>query len=150
LSKSAETTAGIDKRRLIMTAATETDDQLLVTRNKARHLLGDIGETKLWQLEKEGEIEVVRIGRRSLVVAESCRAYTERLRGVAAERRPANTDDPYRLSDLLAHEVGQIAAKHGKRLDITDSAAGLVYRLTDIPVFPSPSNLALGCQRKTP
>lgn len=56
-----------------MTIATETDDQILVTRPKARHLLGDIGETKLWELEKQGEIEVVRIGRRSLVVAESCR-----------------------------------------------------------------------------
>jgi hypothetical protein len=63
-----------------MTLTTESDDELLVTRPRARHMLGGIGETKLWELEKAGEIEVVRIGRRSLVVAQSCRDYVAKLR----------------------------------------------------------------------
>lgn len=71
---------------------TETDEQLLVSRHKARHILGDIGETKLWELDKAREIEVVRIGRRAFVTAESLRSYVERLRAAAAET--ADESDP--------------------------------------------------------
>ena len=64
-----------------MTIASETGNRLLIPRPDARRILGGIGETKLWELEKANELEVVRIGRRSFVTTESLYAYVERLRG---------------------------------------------------------------------
>jgi len=55
-------------------------ERLLIPRPEARWMLGGIGETKLWELEKEGEIECIRIGRRTFVTAESLQAYIARLR----------------------------------------------------------------------
>ncbi len=114
-----------------MTIAPEADE-ILITRTKARELLGMIGETKLWELEKEGEIEVVRIGRRSLVVAESCRAYVRRLRAAAATGELAtNTEDPCRLDEAMTQSIRDLAAQHGKTLVVTASDRGLIYQLVD-------------------
>ena len=43
-------------------------------------MLGGIGETKLWELAKAGEIECVHIGRRTFVTADSLHSYIGRLR----------------------------------------------------------------------
>ena len=67
------------------TVAPTEDSRLLIPRPDARHLLGGIGETKLWELEKAKEIEVVRIGRRTFVTRESLLAYVERLRGQSGQ-----------------------------------------------------------------
>jgi hypothetical protein len=58
----------------------ETDDRLLYPKPHARRILGDIGNTKLWELVREGELEQVNIGRRSFITAESLHAYVVRLR----------------------------------------------------------------------
>jgi hypothetical protein len=55
-------------------------DQLLVSRDDARHQLGNISETRLIGLERAGEIECVRTGRRTFVTAESLRKNVQRLR----------------------------------------------------------------------
>jgi hypothetical protein len=69
-----------------VSTATDNDNPLLVSRDDARHQLGDISETRLWQLERNGELEVVRAGRRTFVVGESLHGYVARLR---AANRPA-------------------------------------------------------------
>ena len=66
------------------TVAPTEDNRLLIPRPDARHILGGIGETKLWELEKDKEIAVERIGRRTFVTRESLLAYVERLRGEAS------------------------------------------------------------------
>jgi hypothetical protein len=57
-----------------------SDDRLLVPRPEARRLLGGIGQTKLTELETARQVEVVRIGRRTLITTASIRAYVNRLR----------------------------------------------------------------------
>lgn len=51
---------------------------------EARGLLGGISRTQLWRLKSEGELDTVRIGRRTFVTAESIRAYIERQTQVRA------------------------------------------------------------------
>lgn len=63
-----------------MTIASQADDRLLIPGPVARHMLGDIGNTKYCELINNQELERVNIGRRSFVTAESLRAYVERLR----------------------------------------------------------------------
>ena len=46
-------------------------------------MLGSIGVTKYHELLNEGELEKVKIGRKSLVTAASLHAYVERLRAAA-------------------------------------------------------------------
>jgi hypothetical protein len=60
---------------------------LLMPVPRARAELGNIGNTKMWELIGEGEPETVSIGRRRFVVVESLDAYIARLRARAAERR---------------------------------------------------------------
>lgn len=62
---------------------TGTGEPLLHSRDETRGLLGGIGETTLWELDRAGEIEAVRIGRRTFYTAESVRAYVQRLRDTA-------------------------------------------------------------------
>ena len=50
----------------------------LLGERAARHDLGDIGRTKLWELIKNREIEVVRIGRRTLVTSKSIDEFIAR------------------------------------------------------------------------
>jgi hypothetical protein len=71
--------------------APENNDRLLYPKPEARRKLGDIGNTKLWELVNEGELQQVNIGRRSFITAESLHAYVARLRG--GDRRKAG-DEP--------------------------------------------------------
>ena len=66
-----------------MTIAPETDNRLLISNADVKRMLGNIGDTTLWELKKSRQLEGVRIGRRSFVTAESLRAYVERLRSAA-------------------------------------------------------------------
>ena len=51
----------------------------LVSIPEARHLLGDIGHTTVYELIKRGEIVKVNIGRRGFITSESLEAYLDRL-----------------------------------------------------------------------
>ncbi|OMB93580.1 helix-turn-helix transcriptional regulator [Mycobacterium colombiense] len=64
-----------------MAIAPEPDDRLLYPKLDARRLIGGVGNTTLWRLVNEGELEQVKIGRRSFITAESIHAYVARLRG---------------------------------------------------------------------
>jgi predicted DNA-binding transcriptional regulator AlpA len=57
----------------------ETSVRRLVSIPEARHLLGDIGHTTLYELIKRGEIVKVNIGRRGFITSESLEAYLDRL-----------------------------------------------------------------------
>jgi hypothetical protein len=70
-----------------VTTDTGNGDQLLVARDDARHRLGDIPPTRLAVLERDGQIKLVRDGRRTFVVASSLKSYVQRLR--EANRNPA-------------------------------------------------------------
>lgn len=49
-------------------------DPLLASTNMARSVLGNIGKTKLFQLLREGKLERVKLGGKTLVTMESIRA----------------------------------------------------------------------------
>jgi len=51
----------------------------LVDRHKARELLGNIGDSKLYELFNRGEIEGVFIDNKRLFVVQSIDAYIDRL-----------------------------------------------------------------------
>ena len=55
---------------------------LLFSIEDARRELGDIGKTTIFAMISAGQIEAVKVGRRTMVVGESCRAYVESLRRV--------------------------------------------------------------------
>jgi hypothetical protein len=57
----------------------ETRVKRLVPIPEARHLLGNIGHTTVYELIKRGEIVKVNIGRRGFVTSESLEAYMDRL-----------------------------------------------------------------------
>jgi excisionase family DNA binding protein len=57
-----------------------TVEPLLLDVTAARHRLGNISRSQLYELFTEGEIETVKIGKRRLVVVESVDAYVGRLR----------------------------------------------------------------------
>jgi Helix-turn-helix domain len=57
----------------------ETSVKRLVSIPEARHVLGDIGHTTLYELIKRGEIVKVNIGRRGFITSESLEAYLDRL-----------------------------------------------------------------------
>lgn len=61
-----------------------SDGQLLVPYNVARHQLGGIGRTTLYELVEHGELERVNIGRRGFITARSLAAYVNRLSEVAS------------------------------------------------------------------
>jgi excisionase family DNA binding protein len=50
--------------------------------HECAHLLG-VARSTVYQIAALGDLEVVHIGRRSLVTDESLRAYIDRLRGTA-------------------------------------------------------------------
>jgi hypothetical protein len=56
------------------------NEPILVSRDVARRLLGDIGNTKLWELQKSGEIEGVLLGGKRLFVYQSIKDFADRLR----------------------------------------------------------------------
>lgn len=51
----------------------------LVDIPEARHLLGGIGRTTIYELVKQGEIVKVNLGRRAFITSESLEAYVDRL-----------------------------------------------------------------------
>lgn len=54
-------------------------DKLLLDEREVLDALS-IGRTKLWQLKKAGDLVQVRVGRRSLITAESVHAYVDSLK----------------------------------------------------------------------
>ncbi|MCI4674787.1 helix-turn-helix domain-containing protein [Candidatus Mycolicibacterium alkanivorans] len=63
----------------------------LVAIPDARHNLGGIGHTTIYDLINRGELTKVNIGRRSFITAESIAAYVDRLNDANTMR---HTDDP--------------------------------------------------------
>jgi hypothetical protein len=59
-------------------------DRLLVPYDEARHKLGDIGRTTLYELFERQELVRVNIGRRGFVTAKSLGAYVDRLSAAAS------------------------------------------------------------------
>ena len=53
-------------------------NQLLVPVDDARRCIG-VGRTKLYQLVAKGELKLVKLGRKSLITAESLTAFAARL-----------------------------------------------------------------------
>lgn len=62
-----------------MDADSDKEPRRLVPIPEARHLLGDIGHTTVYELIKRGEIVKVNIGRRGFITSESLEAYMDRL-----------------------------------------------------------------------
>jgi Helix-turn-helix domain len=62
----------------------ETRVKRLVSIPEARHLLGDIGHTTVYELIKRGEIVKVNIGRRGFITLESLEDYMGRLSAAAS------------------------------------------------------------------
>ena len=58
------------------------EERLLVSINEAWSQLG-VSRSKLFELVAAGEVEVVKIGRRTLVPQESLRDYVDRLRALS-------------------------------------------------------------------
>jgi len=59
--------------------SSETLQRLLVPYDEARHVLGDIGRTKFYELIDEKRIVRVSIGRRGFITADSLTAYVQSL-----------------------------------------------------------------------
>jgi excisionase family DNA binding protein len=57
-------------------------ERLLLSEQETQQILG-IGRTKFHELKKSGHLVQVRIGRRSLITAESVRRYVESLSAVS-------------------------------------------------------------------
>lgn len=55
-------------------------DRKLVPYDEARHLLGGIGKSLLFQLMNEGRIERVKLGHRGFITVESIDRLIEQLR----------------------------------------------------------------------
>ncbi len=62
-------------------------ERLLVPGGEAYWLVG-LGRSKFYEYVAAGEIEIVKVGRRTLVPQESLRAFVERLRGMADPELP--------------------------------------------------------------
>ncbi len=52
---------------------------LLLSTDEARRELGGIGKTTIFAMISTGSIEAVKVGRRTMIVGESCRAYVASL-----------------------------------------------------------------------
>lgn len=59
--------------------------KLLYQVSEAQSALG-IGRTKLYELVNDGSVELVKIGARALITAESLERYVDRLRSAGASR----------------------------------------------------------------
>ena len=68
-----------DGRESKMPSSASEARPICVRIDRAMHML-DIGKTKLYELIAEGELEAVRIGRRTLVIQSSIDALILRLR----------------------------------------------------------------------
>jgi predicted DNA-binding transcriptional regulator AlpA len=68
-----------EQRKAAMDADSDKEPRRLVPIPEARHLLGDIGHTTVYELIKRGEIVKVNIGRRGFITSESLEAYMDRL-----------------------------------------------------------------------
>jgi excisionase family DNA binding protein len=55
-------------------------ERRLVGVQAAQEMLGGIGRTTLYRLRRDGELDSVSIGRRSLITVDSIDAYVARLR----------------------------------------------------------------------
>ncbi|WP_286135180.1 helix-turn-helix domain-containing protein [Mycobacterium sp. UM_Kg1] len=53
------------------------------------HALGGVGRTKVYELIRQGELTLAKIGRRSFVTSESIEAYVDRLVAAALAERDA-------------------------------------------------------------
>lgn len=77
-----------------------------MTEQKLLFAIGDvcsaltIGRTSVYELIKRGDLDVVHIGRRCLVTAESMRAFVERLKDSTATEEEVDSGD----RDLLLDE----------------------------------------------
>jgi hypothetical protein len=78
----------------------ETSVKRLVSIPEARHLLGDIGHTTVYELIKRGEIVKVNIGRRGFITSESLEAYVDRLSGHTEADRAEHTNDKHSAGDV--------------------------------------------------
>lgn len=58
-----------------------TEPPLLHDISESGRALGGLGRTAVYELVKRGEIQLVKIGRRSFITAESIRAYVDRISG---------------------------------------------------------------------
>ncbi len=58
---------------------TEPQDRILHPVEEARHLLGGIGVTKFYELVACGDLELVHIGRRSVLTDTEIRRYVDEL-----------------------------------------------------------------------
>ena len=61
------------------------DTALLASIADTQKRLGDIGRTYVYELINQGELEVVKLGRRSFVLVESIDKYVERRRSAGGE-----------------------------------------------------------------
>lgn len=52
---------------------------LLVSVPEARHELGDLGNSKFYELVKQGEIKTVKIGKRTFVARSELERYVDEL-----------------------------------------------------------------------
>jgi hypothetical protein len=84
---------GVVERSESVTAAIENGGQRLLSRDAARHKLGDIPQTRLAQLERNKQIEVVRDGKRTFVIASSIDDYIERLREASRSQTSETAGD---------------------------------------------------------
>ena len=64
----------------------DTSKRLLFSIEETQHCLGDLGRTTLYRLINDGEITLVKIGRRSFVTSESLQEYVNRLTVAASEQ----------------------------------------------------------------
>lgn len=57
----------------------DTTERRLLSIPKTRQVLGDIGQSTVYELVNRGEIVKVNIGRRGFITSESLEAYMDRL-----------------------------------------------------------------------
>lgn len=66
----------------------ETTERLLIPYDEARHMLGGIGRTTLYELIGNGHLEQRNIGRRGFITAKSLAAYVDSLSAEAEQLTP--------------------------------------------------------------
>lgn len=70
----------------------EAPTQVICVRVDRAIRILDIGKTKLYELIAVGELEAIRIGRRTLIMQASIDALIQRLRVQETERRPSSSN----------------------------------------------------------
>jgi excisionase family DNA binding protein len=102
-----------------------TQSRVLVPIPEAIHLLG-ISRSKIYQLMGDGELAHVKIGRRSLIVADSITRYVERLTADEAE------GDPDGLQPRKEHRIRAEQAHGGHLAHISLRSAKVPKMRADI------------------